>query len=254
EAVVDIDLFRTNPRGANEFHLLGLAVAQGSGAFERIEVVLVEGFFGDRRSHDPGRPVYYFNHLSEGSAIHSRLNLVHVASHELDARVLEGLAGLVVHGDPAHDVVQVAFLGRNDVVVGLPAHAAGDIGKFSGKFSGCVGGERPLQARLQNGVIGESGEDRRAGKAEAQLAVDLDDGLFRCRRHLALVVLLAVAVHGEIVVRRISAADYFAFDDLRSLRRRDLEIERLAFVEGEQQRLGYGVGAIVLFQYLDRVL
>ena len=60
-------------------------------------------------------------HLSDTLPSMPRLNLVHVPSHQLDARVLEGLAGLVVHGDPADDVDQVAFLGRDDVVVGLPS-------------------------------------------------------------------------------------------------------------------------------------
>ena len=32
DAVVNIDLFRANPWRANEFHLLGFAVAQSSGA------------------------------------------------------------------------------------------------------------------------------------------------------------------------------------------------------------------------------
>src|ERR1035437_3058735 len=253
DAVVDVDLFRAHPRRVDEFLLFGFAVAQRSGAFERVEVVLVEGFFGDGRARHPGGPVYNL-HLHNPPVAHARLNFIHVPGHELDARVLEGLAGLVVHGDPAHDVDQVALLGCDNVVVGLPAHAAGDVGKLGGKFPGFVGGQHPLQARLQDGVIGETGEDRRAGKAEAQLAVDLDDGRLGGTSHLGLIVLLTVPVNGEIVVWRVSAADYFAFDDLRSLRCPNLEIDRLTFVEGEQQRLGYGVGAIVLLQHLYRVL
>ena len=106
-------------------------------------MVLVESLLGNGRNESPTN----YNHLAshpDPSTDPSRLNLVHVPGHELYARVLECLAGLVVHGDPTHDVDQVALLGRNDVVVGLPAHPASDVGKLGGKFSGFVGGEQPL--------------------------------------------------------------------------------------------------------------
>ena len=48
-AVINVDLLGDYARRCNEFHLLGFAVAQRSSAFERVEVVLIEGFFGDGR-------------------------------------------------------------------------------------------------------------------------------------------------------------------------------------------------------------
>ena len=88
---------------------------------------------------DPRSGGSHRDHPSEIPASDSsRLNLVHIAGHQLDARVLEGLAGAVVHRDPAHDVHHVSLLRRDDVVIGLPAHAAGDIGELSGKLSRLV--------------------------------------------------------------------------------------------------------------------
>src|SRR6266436_8786347 len=49
----------------------------------------------------------------------------------------------------------------------------------------------------------------------------------------------------------ISATNYFALDGSESLRRTHLEINCLAFVEREQQRLGDRIGAIVLFQHFQ---
>src|SRR6202011_3849313 len=103
DAVVNIDLFRAHSRRANELYLLGFAVAQSSGAFESIEVVLVECLLGDGWNESPSN----YNHLASHPAASTdpfRLNLVHVPGHELYTRVLERLACLVVHGDPTHDV------------------------------------------------------------------------------------------------------------------------------------------------------
>src|SRR5258708_22548411 len=49
----------------------------------------------------------------------------------------------------------------------------------------------------------------------------------------------------------VPAANYLAPDGVESLRRTHLEINCLAFVEREQQRLGDRIGAIVLFQHLQ---
>ena len=47
ETVVYVEAPGRNALGADELHLLGFSVAQGRRASERVEVILVEGAFGD---------------------------------------------------------------------------------------------------------------------------------------------------------------------------------------------------------------
>ena len=72
--------------------------------------------------------------------------------------------------------------------------------------------------------------------------------------HLRLVILLAIAIHGHVVVRGVSATDDFAGDDFLLVLALHQEIDRLALVERKQQRLGNRIGPIILFQHLNRML
>ena len=108
-AVVNVKLFGGHSGSVDELHLFCLAVAQCSGAFERVEVVFVKRLLGHGRIE--ARASYASCLHVHGPAIHSRLNFVHIAGHELDAGVFEGFAGFVVHSDPAYDVDQFAFFG-----------------------------------------------------------------------------------------------------------------------------------------------
>src|SRR5438309_6635608 len=72
--------------------------------------------------------------------------------------------------------------------------------------------------------------------------------------HLRLVILLAIAIHGHVVVRGVSATDDFAGDDFLLVLALHQEIDRLALVERKQQRLRNRVGTVVLFQHLNRML
>src|SRR5262249_34276939 len=148
-------LFRPYCWCTNELHLFGLAVSERRCAFERVQVVFIEGFFRDWRLEAPTKG----QDSTENSTIErpsSRLNFVYIASHELDTRILERFTGLVVHGDPTYDVPQVAFFRRDNVVISLPAHSSCDIGKLSREFPRLVSSQRPLQARLQNRVVRET--------------------------------------------------------------------------------------------------
>jgi len=60
-------------------------------------------------------------------------------------------------------------------------------------------------------------------------------------------------IHRHVVVRRISATDDLAGDDFLLVLALHQEIDRLALVERKQQRLRNRIGAIVLFQHLNRV-
>ena len=76
-------------------------------------------------------------------AIILRLELIDVSGHELDVGVGKGLSGLVVQRHPAHDIQQVAVDGRDHIVVGVPAHAAGDIAEFRIGVAGTVTLQQP---------------------------------------------------------------------------------------------------------------
>src|SRR4051794_2397771 len=111
-AVVDVKLLCGDTGGMNEFDLFGLAVPETGRAFESVEVVFVKSLLGHSgpRSDRTGR---YRYHLGKVPATDSGLDLIHIPSHQLDARILEGLASAVAHCDPTDDVNEIALLGRN---------------------------------------------------------------------------------------------------------------------------------------------
>ena len=147
-AFVDVDALGLDARGAHELDLLGLLVPQGRRIAQRVEVELVEGLLRDdgvghlrRGGHGHGRP--------HGAAIVFD-DAVHVARHQLDLGVGEGHPALVVHRHPAHDVEEVALVGGDEVVAGLPGEAVAQVGDLGVDLARGCGVELPVQGRLQD--------------------------------------------------------------------------------------------------------
>ena len=95
-----------DPRSLDELNLLLFAVPKGGGSFQRVEVVFVERFLSNRRStsatpHASARPA-----LAAKTA--DILHLVHISGHEFNPGLLEGVAALIVHRDPADHVQRVS--------------------------------------------------------------------------------------------------------------------------------------------------
>ncbi len=76
------------------------------------------------------------------------LDFVDVAGHQFDVRVAKRFAALVVEGDPADEFEVISFGRSDDVVTGLPSHAAGDVAEFRAGFAGLVGCEFPGERGL----------------------------------------------------------------------------------------------------------
>jgi len=89
-----------------------------------------------------------------------RLHLIHIAGHQLDVRAIELFAALVVERRPAHQIHGVADLRRDDIVIGAPAHTAGNIAQFGIEFRRLSGIEDPVERGLENRVVAKRGEDR----------------------------------------------------------------------------------------------
>ena len=97
----------------------------------------VEGFLGDWPSHDFTRGQGCFIR----PVIHPGLrnNLINVAGHQLDASIVEIFAGLVVDGDPAHQIDDVAFGRRHNVVIRVPVQPAGNVTQLAAAGARLVG-------------------------------------------------------------------------------------------------------------------
>ena len=167
-------------------------------------MVFVKCFFSHCRRHRSSRIHGHRPHRLP--RLHARLDLVNVARHELDAGTLEDFSGPVVDSHPAHNIDHVAFFRRNDVVIRLPAHPAGDVRKLCGNFARLIGCNQPLQPRFQNGLCREIGENGRAWKTEAQLASDLNNRLF------SHTIVLPIAIGIEIIRTHVAAANHFTFN------------------------------------------
>ncbi len=149
---------------------------------------------------------------------------------------------MVLHGDPSDEIERVhagilCAVRDDEVVVGLPGHAAGDVGDFRFGAAGLGGRELPGQRWLKDGIVAERGKQRLAGQSELQNAVDLDDGLRRDSLRVAVDV-------GD--AGRVAAADDLAGENFKLLSTLYLEINRFALVKRKQHFLGDGVSAIAL--------
>jgi len=100
-----------------------------------------------------------------------RRPFIHVSSHQLNACVFEGLAGLIVHCDPSNDVDLRVLLVADDVVVGFPTHATRDVGEFGVALPGRRSSHAPEQRWFQNRVRAKRSKNRAAGQSEGKLAV-----------------------------------------------------------------------------------
>ena len=235
-AVIDVDDRRFHALGADELHLLLLAVAQRRGPRNRVEMKFVEGFFGDGGSFH-GIHRHRLHHVA--ASPHQpvlRLNLVHVARHQLDLRVAERRPAVVVHRDPAEYVHIVTLLRRDEVVVRLPRESARDVAHLGVELRRFRRLQQPVERGLENCVVAQTRKQRLPRQTELQLAVHLDNGLLR-----------AAAGHE-------AAADDLAGNQLACrrvvLHAHVLEINRLALVQREQQFLRDGVVAVILLQDL----
>ena len=248
-AVVNIEPLRLDAGRAHELHLLGLVIAQRRWTLQRVEVEFVERLLpNDRR-----RRVHV--HRSFLRRIHAApdrrlLKFADVARQQLDPGILEGLAALVLHGDPAHQVEHVdagilRAIGHHQVVVRMPVHAARDVGNFGFRSSRLRGRQLPAQRRLQDRIAAQRRKQRLARQSEAQDAVHFNDGL--AHAGLWIAVVLRVGRAGNV-----SAADDFAADGLALVATLREKINGLAFIEREQQFLGNGIVAITLLENLQR--
>ena len=165
-----------------------------------------------------------------------RSNLGNIASHELDARLLEIPAGLVLHRDPTDDIDHVPLLGRNEVVARLPGQPAGEVAQLGLGFRCSAGLDFPLQTRLEDGVVPERWELRLAGKAKLDLPVHLNHGL------------------GGPAGRAVAGAEDFRLNRaVRLLLLAHEEVNRLPLKKREKVGLGERVVAVVLLEDLQRL-
>ncbi len=88
----------------------------------------------------------------------------------------------LLHGDPADQVERgsrlIRAVGDDEVVVGLPAHAAADVGEFG--VETCRGlsvSSSQLSVGFRMESPASAGNSGWPGKSEAQDAVDFDDRL-----------------------------------------------------------------------------
>ena len=84
-----------------------------------------------------------------------RLNLAHIARHQLDPRIIKSFPALVVHGDPAHQVNDIAFIGSDDVVVRFPGQPPSNVGKLGANRPSLIRRQQPLECRLEDRLIAQ---------------------------------------------------------------------------------------------------
>src|SRR5258706_11204192 len=148
-AIINVEALRLNVGGADELDLFRLLIAERRRALESVEVKFVEGFFAHYRSHRISLLVCPRESTEDAIPTAALFKLVDVSGEQLDTGVLEGLTALVVHGDPAGHVeliglvLLIGVVGDDQVVIGLPAHAAADVGNLGVGFSGGIGFEQP---------------------------------------------------------------------------------------------------------------
>ncbi len=225
-AVIDIQPFGIDPGCTHKLDLLGFAIPKRHGTLERVKVVLVEGLLG----HGRAGGVRCGGHCSS-SYLFVSLDLADIASHELDASLLEVLAALIVDCHPADEIELLAIFRGYEVVVGLPAHASGNVTELGVEFAGIAGLQLPAQFGLENGLIRERREDWHSRQLELELSIHLNDRLCGICRHgrLRLIVGFAIASHRREVVRGISATDDPALDNaVRFLRLLHEKVDLLA--------------------------
>ncbi len=144
KAIVDINGFGLDAGGADHFHLFGFAVVESRGMFERIKMIFVEGLFGDGRTElahaSSSLKQYRSARVRHGI---ERQQFVHVARHQLQTSVAKSLAALIVERDPTDEFKNAGFWWRDDVITGLPIHAAGYVAEFRGRRTGLIAKKVP---------------------------------------------------------------------------------------------------------------
>jgi hypothetical protein len=161
--------------------------------------------------------------------------------------MIELAAALVLQGYPAHEVERVAGFGGDDVVIGAPGEAAGNVAQLGVEFGGLRGVEYPIERGFENAVVAEGGEDGLPRQGKLQLSPDLDERLRR-----ALIYLISIAVWVLEGTGQVAAAhDFAGHNAIGSVGILHQELNGLALVQAEQLLLRDGVVAVVLLRYLD---
>ena len=158
-AVINEDFRRLHAAATNELDLLGFLIAQGQRTGDGVEVEFIEGFFGDGLRHRIG----LHGHRFHAGHRRLRLQLVHIARHQLDLCLFESCTALVFECHPADDVDHVALVSSDDVVVRLPAESSSDIGNLGIESRSFRGVDRPCEGWVEDRIIAERGKERLAG-------------------------------------------------------------------------------------------
>ncbi len=152
-------------------------------------------------------------------------------------------------GDPANHVAffvagDVGGVGDDDVVGCVPVETAGDVGELGREAAWFLRQNLPAQSGLEQKAVGGGRKQRGAGQLELHLAVDFNQRL----RILAGLIAVVPALGLE------AGTDDFSLHDLRSLGRRDLEVDGFAFVFLQEPFLIDEGGIVVLLEDPEGVL
>src|SRR5208337_1133801 len=250
--VVNVKPLRLDSGSAHELHLLGFLIVERGWAVQLVEMVFFKRLFGNLRNaagYSSDRPPGSETWPIKRTLL--RLNLADVPGHQFDPGVLEGLTCPIVDGHPANHLKHVAFLGRDQVVIGFPVHSPGHVAELGVHAAGLVSFENPVERGLKDRVVRKRGEERLAGKPKAQLAADLDDGFLNGLR-VALPRVIGIAIRGEwLRWRDVPAADDLALNNFRLVALLHEEVEGLALIQREKQLLGYGIRTVILLEDLQ---
>src|SRR6266850_1192962 len=140
ESIVDIDGLGLDSGGPDHFYLLGFAIVESCEVLEGVEMIFIESLFCYRwtklastHSKPRGTQTSPHHHLPW------RRSLVHIACHQLEARIAKGFATLIVEGHPADELEHIGFRRRNHVITCPPVHAAGHIAELRRDSTRLVG-------------------------------------------------------------------------------------------------------------------
>ena len=111
------------------------------------------------------------------------LNAMDVASNQLETRIGEGAAAVVVQRDPAFEIQTAFVFAQEHVVIGVPIHAAGQVGNLDGLLALAGTVQKPLQRRAGDQSVGQGRETNVAHVVQAD---DDDLPVFRPQNCLAI--------------------------------------------------------------------
>ena len=143
------------------------------------------------------------------------LHFIDVAGHEFDLGILEVRSAIILHGNPADNIHEIAFFRRDEIVAGLPRKPLGDIGDLRVDLGGGGGVYLPSEGWLEDVFFSQRRENRLTRQGELEFAVDFHDGL-----------------NGSTPWHIATADDFSRNSLVRLVRLPPNEIEGLPFKEG----------------------